>query len=66
MATQLALTAETSVNVAWYHVVAGGPMALNGLKIRCAQCNLRLESVEKFWGHVDVTIGQTMRTYKKR
>jgi hypothetical protein len=29
------LTAETSINTAWYHVVAGGEIAVKGLKIRC-------------------------------
>ena len=37
MRRELALTAETSINTAWYHVAAGGEKALKGLKIRCPQ-----------------------------
>jgi hypothetical protein len=29
------LTAETSINTAWYRVAAGSQMAVKGLKIRC-------------------------------
>jgi hypothetical protein len=29
------LTAETSINTAWYHVAAGSEVAVKGLKIRC-------------------------------
>jgi hypothetical protein len=32
---ELALTAETSINTAWYRVVAGSQIAVKGLKIRC-------------------------------
>ena len=34
-ATWLALTAETSIKTAWYHVVEGGESMVKGLKIRC-------------------------------